>query len=88
MMRYPDGLWEPRLDGLTFGFELVVEGAIALSQCRLKSAIELDEDLLVLGGNAGFLEIAIRGSVGNVDDERHGEWITLDGEGAGGFRVS
>jgi hypothetical protein len=82
------------LDDLAFGFELVVEGAITLNQCRLKSAIELDEDLLVLGGNAGFLEIAIGGSVGNVDDERHGEpcrygeWSTLDGEGAGGFRVS
>jgi hypothetical protein len=39
-MRYPDGLWEPRLDGLAFGFELVVEGAIAIGQCRSKSAID------------------------------------------------
>jgi hypothetical protein len=40
MMRYPGGLWELRLDGLAFGFELVVEGTIALSQCRSKSAID------------------------------------------------
>jgi hypothetical protein len=37
-MRYPGGLWEPCLDGLTFGFELVVEGAIAFGQCRFRTA--------------------------------------------------